>query len=310
MRAAAVRAFRAPVEVMDLPPPEPHAGEVGVRIEAAGMNPFDWKIADGTFEGRRPHVFPLVLGVDGCGVVERVGAGVRTFTAGDRVVGSFLSDPVGRGTYAERSVVPESNAVVRVPAGLPPKLAAAVPTAGMTAVQSLDALGVSRGDRILLVGASGGIGSFAVQLARSRGVEVVAVARRASHERLLRLGAFAVIEPTAVDSEELRELSGAAGLDGLLDVASDAAGFALWARALKPGAAAASTIGAATPTPGYRAVAIDMQPSSRDLARLFAEVGRGAVTIPLERSIRLEDVPGAIAESRGGRSLGKTVVEP
>lgn len=274
------------------------------------MNPFDWKIADGTFEGRRPHVFPLVLGVDGCGVVERVGPAVRTFTVGDRVVGSFLADPVGRGTFAERSVVPEANALVRVPNGVPSTDAAAVPTAGMTALQSLDALRVASGDRVLLVGAGGGVGSFLVQLARIRGVEVVAVARRASHARLLRLGAIAAVEPAAFGSEELRELSGAAGLDGLIDLASDSASFARWAAHVKPGAPAASTVGAASPHPGYRAVAIDMQPSSRDLTRLFAELARGGLTVPIERTIRLEEVPAAIAESRAGHSAGKTVVVP
>ena len=310
MRAAAVREFRGPVEVLDLPIPSAGAAEVAVRIEAAGMNPFDWKIADGALSPRRPHVFPLVLGVDGCGVVEGLGAEVRGFARGERVVGSFLHDPVGIGTFAEHSVVPERNALVRVPPEVPATAAAALPTAGMTALQSLDLLGVGRGDRILLVGASGGVGSIAVQLARSRGVEVVAVARRPSHARLLQLGAFAVLEPNAAGTEELRELSGASGLDGLLDLVSDPAAFASWTLALKHGAGAASTVGAARPSADFRAIPIDMRPSSRDLGRLLSEVVSGALQVPVDRTIPLEGVAAAIAESRAGRASGKTVVTP
>ncbi len=307
MRAAAVRKFRAPVEVLDLPAPPPEAGEVEVRIEAAGMNPFDWKIADGGLEGR-PHVFPLVLGVDGCGVVERVGAGVRGFRAGDRVVGSFLHDPVGVGTYAERSRVPERNALVRVPESVAPDAAAALPTAGMTALQALDSLAIAPGGHLLIVGASGGVGSFAVQLAHARGLLVTAVARAASHERLRSLGARDTLEPIPGGPDGRTQPPNGVAFEGLLDLVSDRNGYARWCAWLRPGAAAASSVGAAHPLPGLRPVAIDMQPSARDLGRLLAEVEAGRLAPAIERRIRLEQVPAAIAESRAGRSSGKTVI--
>ncbi len=271
------------------------------------MNPFDWKIADGALKGR-PHVFPLVLGVDGCGRVERVGEGVHEFRRGDRVAGSFLHDPVGIGTYSERSRVPERNALARVPGAVPSPDAAALPTAGMTALQAIDLLGVAQGGRLLVVGASGGVGSFAVQLAHARGIFVAAVGRSASHARLRSLGADEVLDLPRAGPDSLESRPTEPRFDGLLDLVSDPGGFERWTRWLRPGSAAASTIGSAHEVHGIRPIAIDMQPSARDLGRLLAEIERGRLRAPVERTIRLDQVPEAVAESRAGRSVGKTVI--
>ncbi len=271
------------------------------------MNPFDWKIADGALRGR-PHVFPLVLGVDGCGRVERVGDSVREFRPGDRVAGSFLHDPVGVGTYAERSRVPERNALARVPGRLSSTDAAALPTAGMAALQAIDLLGVAPGGRLLVVGASGGVGSFAVQLAHARGNFVTAVGRPSSHDRLRSLGADEVLDLPRGGPEALALRPTESRFDGLLDVVSDPDGFERWTRWLRPGAAAASTIGSVRAVPGIRPLALDMQPSARDLGRLLVEVEAGRLRAPVERKIRLDQVPEAVAESRAGRSVGKTVI--
>ncbi len=308
MRAAAVRSFRAPVELLELPVPSPGPNEVAVRLEAAGMNPFDWKIADGALEGRRPHVFPLVLGVDGCGVVERVGEKAKRFRVGTRVAGSFLHDPVGVGTYAEHTVAPETNALAEVPPGVEPGAAAALPTAGLAALDAIERLGLSEGRKLLIVGASGGVGSFAIQLARSRGASVVVAARPASHARLRSLGASGAIAPEAWDSAKVEQLAGPAGFDGLLDLVSDSQQFARWARWLRPGAVAATTVGATDPGRGVRRVAIDMRPSSRGVEELLAEVVRGTLVVPVERTISLDEVPQAVGESRAGRASGKTVI--
>jgi NADPH2:quinone reductase len=306
MRAVAVRRFGGPVELVEIPAPSPAAGEVAVRIEAAGMNPFDWKIADGAMRERRPHVFPLVLGVDGAGVVESQGEGASRFRPGDRIAGSFLHTPVGVGTYAEHTAVPETNCIVALPSGFSARDAAALPTAGMTALQSLDRLSVPAGGSVLIVGASGGVGSIAVSLARARGWTVVAAARTTSHERLRRLGAADTLE---IEDGPLPPPPGRS-VDGLLDVASPPSAFEAWARWLKPGGSAVSTIGSARPLPGKQTVSISMEPSADDLRRLIAEVERGALKVPLERTIRLEDAPGAVQESRAGRASGKTVIVP
>lgn len=301
MRAAAVRRFKGPVELLELPEPSPRPGELRVTLRAAGMNPFDWKIADGALSPGRPHVFPLVLGVDGAGVVSATGDGTPRFRLGDRVVGSFLHDPVGIGTYAESAVVPASNCVVALDGGFDLSVAAALPTAGMAALQSVDLLGVPSGGRVVLVGAAGGVGSFALQLARSRGWRVVAVARPAAHERLRALGAAETIAP-----EDGQALGGA--LEGLIDLVSDRNGFAQWARRLRPGSVAVSSVGAATPVEGLRTVSLDMQPNVADLERLVSAVREGTLTVPVARRIRLDDAPAAVEESRAGRSVGKTVI--
>ena len=106
MRAIAVNKTGDIPELMDLPVPRPAAGEIVVQLEAATLNPIDAGIAAGYFEGRMPHVYPLV-GVDGAGRVTEVGEGVRGFETGDLVHGQVLCAPLGRGTFAEYAVVPE-----------------------------------------------------------------------------------------------------------------------------------------------------------------------------------------------------------
>src|SRR5579863_2950848 len=108
MRAIAVRQLGEVPEMMDLPKPTPGPGEILVKLRAAGVNPFDWKIIDGVAEAGRPHVFPLILGVDGAGTIEAVGSEVKTFAVGDGVYGQFLHSPVGIGTYAEYVIAPET----------------------------------------------------------------------------------------------------------------------------------------------------------------------------------------------------------
>lgn len=166
MWGIAAAGFGAALELVELPEPEAGAGELKVRVFAAGVNPFDRKVVDGMLRGSAPHVFPLVPGTDGAGEV--VGSGERVF-------GTFFRHPVGCGTYAEYVTVPVENVLVPLPEGLDPAVAAALPTAGMTAMQLVESLGVA--ESVLIVGASGGVGSFAVQLARAAGKRVIPIGR-------------------------------------------------------------------------------------------------------------------------------------
>ena len=312
MRAVAVRQFRARPEAMDLPEPAPGPGELLVRVEFAGMNPFDWKIADGLFEGHRPHVFPLVLGVDACGAVESVGPHVQRFDPGERVVGQFLHDPVGRGTYAERAIVPEGIGIVRVPDRVPSDEAAALPTAGMTALAAVDSLDLVSGSTVVIAGASGGIGSFATQLAVARGARVVALAREASASRLRALGAEEVVDPMDPQVRSLVARTHPEGCDGLLDTMSDRAGFARLAGVVRPGGVAASTTFAADleslAASGIRGVNVDLHPAVTLMERLLHEVAQRSLRIPLERRVSLSEAPMALEELKSGHGRGKTVV--
>jgi NADPH:quinone reductase-like Zn-dependent oxidoreductase len=312
MRAVAVRAFRKGPELMELPRPVPGPGEVLVQMAAAGVNPFDWKVIDGIFEGRRPHRFPLIVGIDGAGRVAELGSGVSRFRVGDRIFGQFLHDPVGIGTFAEFATVPESIGVSRCPVELGPVSAAALPTAGMTAVDALERLQLSPGSTLLVVGASGGVGSIATPLAAAHGIHVTAVARSGSASRLAALGATHVIE---YNSERLVDRVRAlhpSGVDAVLDLVSDREQFARVGTLVRPGGRAATTTFVAEPdrtrTRGVESFNIDLHPSHALLDRLVEEVVARRLSAPVERTVSLAEAPTAIAESRTGRARGKTVV--
>jgi len=281
-------------------------------MAAAGINPFDWKVADGIFEHSRPHVFPLILGVDGSGTVESVGPGVVRYRVGDRVFGQFLHDPVGTGTYAEVAPVPEKIGITSVPEGMGFEEAAALPTAGMTALASLDSLALPPGSSLVVVGASGGVGSFVTELAVAHGLHVTAVARPHSAPRLQKLGAEEVIDPTDTHAPQAVLGSHPSGVDGLLDVMSDRPGFARWAAVVRRGGAAATTTFVADPealgTAGIRAMNINLQPNAELLSRLAGEITKYRLTVPIERRVSLSEAPSALAEVRAGRAAGKTVV--
>jgi NADPH:quinone reductase-like Zn-dependent oxidoreductase len=311
MRAVGAREFGALPELLELPRPVPGAGEVLVRLEAAGMNPFDWKILDGILRPR-PHVFPIIAGIDGAGTIEATGPGVTRFFPGGTIYGQFLHDPVGTGTYAEYTVVPEAIAVDPIPSGVSPVQAAAIPTAGMTAQDAVDRLELKPGSKLLMIGASGGIGSFAMQLAATRGVEVVALARASSADRLKQLGAREVLDRADLRWPDIVRRRCPQGVDALLDLMSDRAAFAQNLAFVRPGGVAVSTTYAAEgPTAAdgsLRTINIDLQPSRDLLRRVTAEVMDRRLTIPVERSLRLDDAPSVLAEIRAGRAGGKFVI--
>ncbi|WP_353946580.1 NADP-dependent oxidoreductase [Streptomyces sp. HUAS MG91] len=208
MKAARFSAFGDPdvLGIVDLPDPHPGPGEVRIAVRAAGVNASDWKKRRGLMD----QELPQTLGYEAAGVVDEVGAGVTDVAVGDRVFG-FCPDGAAQ---AER-------AVLAVYAPVPPSLgfaaAAALPSSVETAVRALDQLGVGRGDTVLVNGASGSVGSAAVQFAVARGARVIGTAGPANHAHLRSLGA----EPVAYGDglvERVRELA-PDGVDLALDVA-------------------------------------------------------------------------------------------
>jgi NADPH:quinone reductase-like Zn-dependent oxidoreductase len=170
LRAIAEDRFGGPVRLMDLPTPKIRAKEVLIRVHAAGVNPFDWKVADGELGDKMEHRFPLILGFDAAGLVEGVGSEVTDLAAGDEVYG-YLSKPViGEGTYAEYVSAP-AVAVAKKPRSLGYAESAALPMPGLTALNLVDAVNLQEGEIVLIVGATGGVGSYAIQLAARRGAE-------------------------------------------------------------------------------------------------------------------------------------------
>ncbi|MFI9401978.1 NADP-dependent oxidoreductase [Nocardia sp. NPDC052316] len=309
MRAIVVRKFGATPELTDMPVPEAGAGAVRVQLEAAGVNPFDAKMADGILDGKLPHDFPMILGVDGAGTVAAVGPGVTGFAVGDRVVGKFLNPPAGHGSFAEFAVVPESGILVRVPEAVPTVAAAALPTAGLTAQDMVDGTEIEPGQTALIVGATGGVGSFLVQLANMAGANVIATARGDVADQMTRLGAAETVDYTA---GSVREQVGAAhpdGIDVLYDLVSPPEVLAELAELVRDGGTVYSTIWSADEdalrSRGIRGGNIESKGGARELARLLDRVAEGDVVVPIDATVPLADGAQVIGAT-GAR--GKTVL--
>ena len=193
MKAAVIEHRGESAAIKDVADPKPGEREILIRVVAAGVNPADWKTRD---EGERR--LPFVLGQDFAGIVVDAGAHAHKYNVDERVFGIARE----HGAYAELTVVPEDDhtqPVAKIPDELGDAEAAALPTAGLTALASLDALGVQAGTKLVVLGATGGVGSFAVQIARDRGAHTIGTAR-SDNEELAR--SFGVDEFVAYDRDD------------------------------------------------------------------------------------------------------------
>jgi NADPH:quinone reductase len=179
MKAFSLTSFDEPASLRDVPEPAPADGQVLVRVRASSVNPVDNAIAAGMLKDMVPHEFPVTLGRDFAGVVEQVGDDVTAVSAGDEVFGFVpgMGPGVHAGSWAESIVVPESG-LTRTPDGVDTATAGAAALAAVTATLCIDALDLSDGDTVLIAGATGGVGSLAVQLAARAGARILAPALR------------------------------------------------------------------------------------------------------------------------------------
>ena len=310
MRAITVDEYGAAPALTEVPDPRPEAGQVLIKIEAAGVNPMDRALAGGWSRDAIPARFPFVLGADLAGVIEAVGEGAARFRPGEEVFGQLLIAPLGStGTYAEHVAVTEEAPLARVPEGLEPTVAAALPTAGATALQLVESLEPLRRKTLLLVGAAGGVGSFATQFAANAGARVIAVGRTSAAERLRDYGAAETIDHTAVSVLDATQGGHPGGIDVLVDVASDPDGFATLASLVRPGGTALTTRDLADTEAlaarGVSGVNFRVAMSSELVERLADAVVSGRIAVPPITRIRLED---AIAVDSNGHPDGKTVI--
>src|SRR5215210_5566044 len=194
MRAITLESFDSEPALQEIPIPQIAPNEVLVRVQASSVNPVDGAIAAGMLKDMVEHEFPVVLGRDFSGVVEQAGSEVRGLSVGDEVFGFVpgMGPTVHNGSWAELIAVPESVAT-RKPDDIDAASAGAAPLAAITALSALDALRVSEGDTVLIVGANGGVGSFAVQLAADAGATVIAPALPEDEEYLRELGISEVL---------------------------------------------------------------------------------------------------------------------
>jgi NADPH:quinone reductase-like Zn-dependent oxidoreductase len=245
IKALAIQGFDGSPTVIDVPAPEPGQDEVLVRVGAASVNAFDIAVAMGMMKDFMSYEFPAVLGRDLAGVVEATGADVEGFTEGDRVFGTIGQKGFVRdGTFAEVST-PQASGLALTPEGVDDEQAGSLGVAGTTAMSAVEALDPSGGSTVLVVGATGGVGTFVAQLAAARGARVIASALPGDEDFVMGLGAAETVDYTNDLAATVRERY-PDGVDALVDLVNrDAAAFAALAALVRAGGRAASAEGGA-----------------------------------------------------------------
>ena len=293
----------------DLPPVGPHS--VLVRMAYASINPGDTRLRRGSFTERARHHFPLILGLDGSGVVEQVGISGSPFTVGQPVFGFFLHDYVGDGTYAEHAST-RSAQLARVPEGVSMRDAAAVACAGGTAMVLVEELvQVTAGSRILVMGASGGVGHFAVQVAASAGAEVIAVARAEHHPLVRSLGATHAIDYRDPALAEIVAGIAPEGVDGAIDTVGGQTQLRLSDLVREGGRIASCVHAAQTDVFARRGQVLEYRffdATPARMSRLASLLADGILTPHISREYDLGAVPDAHRLIEAGGVPGKIVV--
>jgi len=305
MRAITYARYGGPdvLELTELPTPKVGPDSVLVRVKAASVNPVDWKVRQGYLDAIMDVDFPVVPGWDVAGVVERVGLDTPELKVGDEVFGYVRKDWVQGGTFAELVAAPVRT-LARKPASLSFEEAAAIPLAGLTAYQTIQRAGVHGGQTVLVHAAAGGVGGFAVQIARSLGARVIGTASERNHDHLRDLGA----EPVTYGDGLVDRVRALApdGIDVILDYGgSDAVATA--PELLAPGGTIASIVDAkARDELGGHYVWV--RPSTADLEALGALADAGTLRVEVAQVFDLADAAAAHEASASGHVRGKVVV--
>ncbi|MFF3461836.1 NADP-dependent oxidoreductase [Streptomyces sp. NPDC002619] len=305
MRAMVANRYGGPetLELAEVDDPKVGPDSVLVRVKAVGVNPVDWKIVAGYLDPIMYVHFPLVPGWDVAGVVEAVGLDVPEFSVGDEVFGYVRKDEVQHGTYAELVAAPVRT-LARKPASLSWQEAAGVPLTGLTALQSLTRVRVAARDTVLVHAASGGVGTFAVQIAVAQGARVIGTASERNHDFLRSLGAEPVTYGEGL-ADRVRQLA-PEGIDAAVDyVGGDA--VAVSQELLKDRSRVASIVDAeVTQRGGHHVWA---RPDSTDLAELARLADAGKLSVHVQQALPLADAAEALRLNKSGRTRGKIVLE-
>ena len=306
MKAIVINAYgnEDVLDYVDVERPEPKVGEVLVKVHVAAVNPADWKIRDGMGE-RFGFKLPLILGGDIAGTVEEVGDDVEIFKKGDAVYGMTLSSLSGG--YAEYAVA-KAIAIAPKPESIDFEEAAAIPIGALTAWQAMfDLANLSSGQRILITGASGGVGSMAVQFAKAKGAFVIGTASGKNEQFVRDLGADEFVDYTRQPFEEIVKD---------VDVVFDTVGGDTLERAfqtLKKGGFLVTS--AQTPSEekakefGTEAAFVFCKPNAGQLTEINRLIEEGKLKIYIETVLPLTEVKKAHQLSQSGRTRGKIVLQ-
>jgi NADPH:quinone reductase-like Zn-dependent oxidoreductase len=305
MRAVTLDAFdAAPAVRDDLPDPTAGAGGLVVRVRASSVNPVDNAIAAGMLREMVEHDFPVVVGRDYAGTVEAIGAD-DGYAVGDEVFGFLLhaNPTVHEGSWAELIALTPEMQVAPKPASVDLAAAGVAPLAGIAALAAVDALALSEGETILIVGATGGVGSFAVQLAARAGAAIIAPALPEDGDYLRELG---VTEQLDRDGDVIAAVRDGHpdGVDALLDLVFYAPGA--FDGALRDGARVASSNGAAGEGPGRTNVMA--VPSEDNLRRLAALLDDGTLQVRVHDTFELDRATDALQALATEHVRGKLAI--
>lgn len=307
MQAVRFHAYGNPEVLVleEVPQPQPGPGEVLIRVQAAGVNPLDWKVRAGHVKDWLPHQLPLIPGWDVSGVIEAVGPDVAGFQTGDPVIG--MLDFKRDGAYAEYVAAGTGNLAPK-PASLAPDQAAAVSLASLTAWQSLfEIAGLDSGQTVLIHAAAGGVGHFAVQFARWKGARVIGTASAQNAPFLQELGADEVIDYRSTGFEdEVREV------DVVFDLIGGETQQRSW-QVLKKGGILVATLGISSPETakeyGVRGEGLLVHPDSAQLRQIAALIDAGDVKPMVTEVFPLSQAARAHELSQTGHVRGKIVLK-
>jgi NADPH:quinone reductase-like Zn-dependent oxidoreductase len=302
MKAVRIHEFGGPevLKYEDIPEPQPGPGEIRIRIIAAGVNPMDWKIRKGLV-GKMP--LPMIMGLDVAGVVDALGQGGVFFQPEEEV---FAKVSIGNGGYAEYTVV-NSTQAARKPRSIGFIESAAIPTAGLAAWQALfDIAGLEKGQSVLIHGAAGGVGTFAVQFAKWKGAFVAATASGTNIEFLKSIGADVVINYTNQRFEDI-----VCNMDVVLDTVGGDTFDRSWG-VLKPGGFLVSTVASipegAAEEHGVRAQTLMTRSDGKELAQIAGVIDEMRVKPVVTTILPLSDAQKAHEMSESRHIRGKIVL--
>lgn len=282
--------------------PAPAPGQVFVEVKAVGVNGIDWKIREGHLRERFKLALPATLGIEMAGIVLRTGAGVEKWASGDRVMAALG----GVGAYADHVVV-DAAKLVATPAALTDVEAAAIPIAAMTAWHVIQAAEFDlKGRRVLIHGAAGGVGGFAVQFAKAAGATVYATASTGSAAHVRALGADEVID---YRRERFEQVAG--DIDFVVDLVGGDVIDRSWSVLSSDGllaSIAAPDVVSRTPD-GRRSVFVSNKPDTARLATIAAQVAVGTLRSTIAEVVGFDDLAAAIERNRTGHAPGKIVAD-
>jgi len=307
MKAVVIHEYGGPevLKYEDVPQPEPKQDQLRIHVIAAGVNPVDGMIRSGMFDKEGRRAFPVILGGDISGVVEKVGSNITKFKSGDPVFAYVSLD--NSGGYAQYAVVTEREAAPK-PKSLTYVEAAAVPIVALTAWQALiDTAKLKAGQTVLIHGGSGGVGSFAIQIAKAHGAKVIATASTANQELLKQLGADVAIDYTKQNFENIAKD---------VDVVLDSIGKDTLARSygvMKKGGIIVSLVARPDPAElekhGIRGEALSVDPNSDELSEIGKLIDEKKINVIVSQTFPLSEARKAQEQVATGHTRGKIVLK-